>query len=320
MSSASAPHPSAPGIEDPTEAVYAAIAYADVFDMPIERRHLDRFVVGRALDPHEIDQALASLAAEHRVVVTGALSYLPGRSEVVTIHADRTARAAPMWQQAEAWGRRIGQLPFVHMVAVTGGLAIDSVAAHDDIDYFIITRPGRLWLTRLMIIALGKVAERSDIELCPNYIVATNSLEMTPRTVYVARELAQMIPIVNPEACADLRRQNSWMFDFLPNATTKGDLSHVQPSNSGRLSAVVAAASTVGERVLRLGAFARLERWEMERKVAKLTTMPSRRPEVGAPDESSFSPDVCKGHVVGNAGPIDLAWRERLDGSTEATD
>ena len=192
------------------------------------------------------------------------------------------------------------------------------MAPHDDIDFFIITRPGRLWLTRLMIIALGKVAERSDIELCPNYIVATNSLDMTPRSVYVARELAQMIPIVNAEACADLRRRNAWMFDFVPNATVEGDHSHVQTRRGP--DRVIAIISGFAERVLSLGAFARLERWEMDRKVAKLTTVPSRRPEVGAPDESAFSPDVCKGHVVGNAGPIDLAWQERLAATGGVTD
>ena len=51
-----------------------------------------------------------------------------------------------------------------------------------------------------------------------------------------------------------------------------------------------------------------------QRKVAKLTRVSSRRPEVGMPDESSFSRSVCKGHMEGNAAGIEVAWRERIDG------
>ena len=34
--------------------------------------------------------------------------------------------------------------------------------------------------------------------------------------------------------------------------------------------------------------------------------------EVGTPDESSFSTEVCKGHMIGNAAGIEVAWKQRL--------
>jgi len=286
-------------------AVYATVAYSDVFDMPITLDHLHRFLVGEAAEENAIDELVDSMVAIGRLARRGDVIYLPGRDEVLAIYYERTARAATMWRDAEKWGRRIGRIPFVRMVAVTGGLAVDSVADHDDIDYFIVTRPGRLWLTRLMIIALGRLAARHDIELCPNYLVSDIAIEMTDQKIYVARELAQMVVIVGDDLCQEVRAKNRWMFDLLPNATVKGDRSHlssVKPSTVQRLS----------ERLLLLGPFARLERWEMDRKIVKLTGVASRRSEVGAPDESSFSPDVCKGHMVGNAAGIDIAWKERL--------
>jgi hypothetical protein len=191
------------------------------------------------------------------------------------------------------------------MVAVTGGLAVDSVAAHDDIDFFIVVRPRRLWMTRLMIIVLGRFADREDIELCPNFIVTTRALDMTERSIYVARELAQMVVIVGDDVCQTVRRSNRWMFDFLPNATIEGDRSHlsdVRPSSAQKWA----------EWFLLLPPFRLFENWERKRKIAKLTKVGSRRPEVGTPDESSFSTEVCKGHMIGNAAGIEVAWKQRL--------
>ena len=294
-----------PTTTDAASAVHATVSYADVFDMPIELDRLHRFLVGVALDADRVERTVDDLVAAGTVVRAGDLVHLPGRDEVLSIWQERTTRAATMWDEAERWGRRIGRLPFVRMVAVTGGLAVDSVAPHDDIDFFIVVRPGRLWLTRLMIIVLGRLAERSDIELCPNFIVSEMAVEMQERTIYVARELAQMVVLVDRDRCRDVRRRNDWMFGLLPNATVEGDESHaIEPGWS--------IAQRLGEAILLLPIFAPLERWEMRRKIAKLTKVRSRRPEVGAPDESSFSPDICKGHMVGNAAGIDIAWRDRL--------
>ena len=287
------------------DAVVATVAYADVFDMPIDGERLYRFLVGHEAPLSDVRAATAHLVDVGRLGRRDDLYFLPGREDVLAIHDERTARAVTMWDAAERWGRRIGALPFVKAVAVTGGLAVDSVADHDDIDYFIITRPGRLWLTRALILVLVKAAARDDIELCPNYIVSDRALDFDDQTIYVAREIAQMIPLVGAEHCVNLRKRNDWMFDHLPNATIAGDL-----TRAGDLEQ--STASTLGERLLASRPFAPVERWEMRRKIAKLQTVTSRRPEVGTPDESSFSPEVCKGHMVGNAAGIDIAWRERI--------
>jgi len=290
------------------ESVHATVSYADVFDMPIELDHLHRYLVGSNLSRTSTSDAVDELVHQGRLGRRDDVIHLAGREAVLEIYDERTTRSSTMWDQAELWGRRIGRLPFVRMVAVTGGLAVDSVAPHDDIDFFIVVRPGRLWLTRLMIIVLGRVADRDDIELCPNFIVSTNAIEMEERTIYVARELAQMVVLVGDDQCQQVRERNSWMFEFLPNASIEGDRSHLRELKVSPVRGWI-------ERLLLLPPFKRLEDWERTRKVVKLSKVRSRRPEVGAPDESSFSPDVCKGHMVGNAAGIDVAWKQRLQDS-----
>lgn len=289
------------------DAVYATVCYADVFDMPIELDHLHRYLVGVQLGFDDVDRLVDQLVSEGRLARREQLVHLPDRSDVLAIWEERTTRAETMWRDAERWGSRIGRLPFVRMVAVTGGLAVDSVADHDDIDYFIVIRPGRLWLTRAMVLVLARIAARDDLDLCPNFIVADTTLAMTEQTLYVARELAQMITIVGPDVARTVRTTNDWMFELLPNASVDGDVSRVTDQS-------VHALQLLAERILLLPPFGWLEKWEMDRKIAMLTNVRSRRAEVGAPDESSFSPDICKGHMVGNAAGIDVAWRARVCG------
>ena len=284
-------------------AVFATVAYSDVFDMPAHVADVGRFLVHASASGDKVAAAVSDLVDRGVLERSGDLVLLPGREMVLDVHADRTARAVRMWPQARRWSRVLGRLPFVRMVAVTGGLACDSVEDYDDIDLFLITAPGRLWLTRLAVVTVVRVVGIRGPELCPNFIVSTDALELDVRTQYVARELAQTVPLVGGDLWREMLRANEWYLDHLPNAEARSQ-PDIASGSPGTLRRAV-------ERFIAFPAFDRVERWEMERKIRRLTDVSSRRPEVGTPDESSFSPSVCKGHMEGNAAGIEIAWRDR---------
>jgi len=292
--------------QDLDAAIVATIAYSDVFDMPLERHRLGPFLIGVRADEGALDGAVEALAVGGGIAIANDLLYLPGREEVLDVYAERTRRASEMWSDAQRWGKRLGRLPFVRAVAITGGLACDSVADHDDIDFLIVTRPGRLWLTRLFCVMLVHIGRTRGVDLCPNYLVAEDSLALAERTSYTARELAQMVDIVGAGVLDAMRSENDWLTDYLPNASLTGDRARTTTIGRGLLR-------TTTESVIGYKFFDGLERWEMNRKIPRLQGVASRRPEVGRPDESSFSPSVCKGHMVGNASGIEVAWRERIE-------
>ncbi len=292
------------GTTELENALLATVAYSDVFDMPVSVADSGRFLVGVRAAPADITATAEQLLDEGRLSARDDLLYLPDRAEVLAIHDDRRARAEAMWPQARRWSRLLTWIPYVRMVAVTGGLACDSVEAHDDIDLFVVTAPGRLWLTRLAIVVVVRIAGLRGPELCPNYIVASDSLEMDVRTQYVARELAQTIPLCGSDVWDQLLDVNGWYREHLPNAERRAE----RQVASGRPGPLRAAIEWAFSR----SAFDRLEAAEMKRKVKRLTAVSSRRPEVGRPDESAFSPSVCKGHMDGNAAGIEVAWRERI--------
>jgi hypothetical protein len=171
------------------------------------------------------------------------------------------------------------------MLAVTGSLAVNNAVTSADIDYFLVTAPGRLWTCRALVVAIGKLAARQGLNLCPNYIVTTDALTFPDQNLYTAHEIAQMVPLYGLDIYAKIRRQNAWVADFLPNADGAPPV-----SAPIKLAGTNPALRPVFESALRTPPGDWLERWEMDRKVRRLSV------EQAGSGESAFSADVCKGH------------------------
>lgn len=287
-----APQPAgaaAPGLSQLEEAIVQAVAYSDIFDYPLRVSEIHRYLMGVAASRAEVAIALANGRLVPRYLSARDGFYcLAGREETIEMRRQRTERSRQVWARAFRFGRIIASLPFVRMVAVTGELAMDNVGPRSDIDYFIVTEPGRLWLTRLMTVAVARFAGMPEI--CPNYLLTDRALELDDRNAYTAHEVAQMVPIAGLETYRRLRELNGWVLDYLPNAASPPR--HVEaPAYLPRLRRLI-------ELPLRTGLGERLERWERERKIRKLSGGDAHLPE------TAYSADRCKGHVDGHGERI----------------
>lgn len=280
------------------QAVVEAVVYSDIFDYPLTTSEIHRYLVGVALSREALDNLLQTgqLVSRYLSQRDGYFT-LPGREAIVETRRQRERQAALLWPRALRYGRIIASLPFVRGVAITGELAMDNVGTDSDIDYFIVTAPGRLWLCRLMIVGVVRyAAPRGDV-VCPNFLLSEDALALHNRDLYTAHEVAQMVPIYGHETYWRIRELNSWVDGILPNAG--GPPRSVAVSSRGR------RARRLVETALRSRIGARLERWEMDRKVRKFTQ------GVGTHSEASFSPDWCKGHVDGHGERILSRFTER---------
>ncbi|MDZ4720935.1 MAG: hypothetical protein SH847_20955 [Roseiflexaceae bacterium] len=279
-------------------ALLRAVAYADVFDYPLTEAQLWRYLVGVAATPAEL---CATLQAEHLndlVHVCNGFVVLAGRANLVEQRQERAVRALLLWKQARFYAARLAQLPFVRMVAVTGALAMDNVAAGADIDYLIVTTPNRLWLCQRLTVLLVRVARLAGHVICPNYLISERALVMQDRSLYTAHELAQMVPLAGMPIYRRMRTLNGWVDQWLPNAILPPQRS-TNSASSGRIGALVEALLPAG-----LGTW--LEQSEMERTTRRLIG------RHGPAAEASFGPDWCKGHFAGHGGRILAAYQQRL--------
>lgn len=269
------------------QAILQNLLYADLFNYPLTADEIHRYLPGIPVSPDTLHTILADGFARQALVQADGFYALPGRSEIIPLRQRREALAERLWARARRYARLIAHLPFVRLVAVTGTLAVGNVEAEDDIDFFIITVPGRLWLCRALVIGVVRLARLLGDELCPNYFLSERMLELTDRNLFTARELAQMVPLYGSAAYHRLRAANAWTSHFLPNADAP-------PPGTGvsDLYGIPAHVKRLMERALagRLGDW--LERWERRRKIARL----SRQAAAIDGTAASFTADCCKGH------------------------
>jgi hypothetical protein len=290
--------------ENLLRSVFHTLAYADVFDYPLTVHEVYRYLPSANASIEDVTQLL-----ENNDLFSNIEDYytLRGREEIVETRKRRVEVARRLWPKAARYGRLIASLPFVRMVAVTGSLAMSNAEEGKDIDYMIVTAPNHLWTCRVLALLVGRLAKLEGVNLCPNYLISTNALELEERSVYVAHELAQMIPLSGMEIYEEIHRLNDWMIDYLPNSLTVSEM-----PDCVKLVQKRPVIQKLLEVLFRLRLANWFEKWEMDRKIVRLTR------EQSSSFESYFSADICKGHIDRHGESVLTALAVRLQKATDA--
>jgi hypothetical protein len=203
------------------EAIIRTVFYADIFNFPMMPAEIHHFLI--ADDAHTLEEIESALAESP--ILADALEQTHGyvmcseRRELVALRGAREKASAKLMPQAQHFGRWLARLPFIRMVALTGALAMHNAAStHDDLDYILVTKTGRVWTARAFAILVVRLGKLRGMTVCPNYVLAETALEQTRHDLYIAHEVAQMIPFYNLSIYDAIRGRNTWAASFLPNA------------------------------------------------------------------------------------------------------
>lgn len=305
----------APTPREIEQAALRAVAYADVFGYPLQAAEIHRYLHGVAASLQATSAALARCSEPGGSLSSRNGYYtLRGRENLVDVRRRRAALADQLWPAAVTYGHLIASFPFVRMVAVTGSLAwhnIDdspTLGHPPDIDYMIVTEPGRLWLCRWVIGALRHVLRLRRVFICPNYIISTRALALADRNLFTAYELARMTPIAGLGMHRRLRRANPWVQAYLPNAGEAPRLTEgAARFRPGRRNAVGARLTRLAKQILSSPLGAAFERLEMTYRIRKRVRLWG-----DGGGEAEFGVDCYKSHTSGHARKSLVAFAARL--------
>ncbi len=293
------------------EAILRTVIYADIFDFPLTRRELHHYLIAEApVSLAEVEQTLASSSFLHAETSFGRAfdvqdEYVVCRDRQHLI-PQREARAdiqRRLWAEALRYGEWLARLPFVRMVALTGALAVHNASAgDDDLDYVLVTTAGRVWLARAFAIVLVRLAARRGVVVCPNYVLAESALVQDKQDLFMAHEVAQMVPLYG-FACYDaMRAVNGWVADYLPNASAPFYAEAERTPGRGWRWLKRAAEALLGGRVGDA-----LENWEYHRKLRRFA------PDLKIPNSAALLDDQhVKGHFHDHGHPVMQQFRQRL--------
>jgi hypothetical protein len=287
------------------EAILKTVIYADIFDFPLTRQELHHYVIAEApVSRAQIDEALATspfldtaLHLQDEYVISA------GRQSIIALRAQREQASQRLWREAFNYGERLARLPFVRMVALTGALAVRNASDNDDdLDYVLVTVPGRVWIARACAILLVRLAQRRGVIVCPNYVLAESALLQEKQDLFMAHEVAQMVPIYGHSLYAAMRARNAWVSAYLPNATTPIDAETERSPGPGWRMLKRAAEFLLGGRVGDA-----LEGWEYRRKLRRFSA------DLQTPNNAAqLDAEHVKGHFNDHGHPVVQQYNERL--------
>jgi hypothetical protein len=283
------------------EAILRTLIYADVFNFPMTVSEIHFFLIEQAATLHQVETALgASRWLNQRITCFEGYYALVGREQVIAERQRREGYSAALWPAGVRYGAILAKLPFVRMVALTGALAVRNAhSPTDDLDYLIVTRAGRVWLARAFTVLLVRLAKLRGVTICPNYVLSESALAQQSHDLYIAHEVAQMIPLSGLKLYQALRAENTWTRMHLPNATA--------PLYEEREAAMNRRLKLLAEWLL--GGFLgdALEDWERRRKLRKFA------PKAQTPHTSAqLDNDHVKGHFNDYGYPTLNKYHARL--------
>ena len=202
------------------DAILRVLLYYDLFDYPLTTKEISLFLETAQFGLEEIEEALRFLAEDNIVRSAQGYWFLGDQtSQIVRKRLRMEEEGERMWNIARRFARFMRMVPFVRAVFISGQLSRYIADQKSDIDYFIVTAPGRLWIVRTIFVLFRRTVLLNNRKFfCTNYYVTTDNLEIRERNPYVACETASLKPLWNSSLFEKFARANhEWINLFYPN-------------------------------------------------------------------------------------------------------
>ena len=206
--------------EDPlARAIVSTLLYYDIWDHPLTVQELFAFLPVNSLTLDEFRIRLGEVVSRGWVLQNGGYYHVGGKTaDVVRQRIHRARHARRMWFFARLSMHIIKRFPFVRGVMVSGDLSKNSTGRSSDVDFFVVTAPGRLWIARTLLILFKKTFLLNRRKFfCLNYFATTDHLGLDEQNIFLATEVATLKPLYNRGIFLSCLQANPWIKEYFPN-------------------------------------------------------------------------------------------------------
>jgi len=201
-----------------TKDVLCTLLYYDIFNYPLKKHEIVRFLRSSPDNEQSVDDALQKLKAERLIFQFGELFSVQNNEGHVTRRILGNREAEKFMGIAKKRAKLIARFPFVRAVMASGSLSKGFMDKNSDLDFFIVTAPGGLWIARTLLVLYKRLFMlNSHKRFCINYFVDTEHLEIEEKNLFTATELATLVPLYGREYYSQLLDRNEWLLNFFPN-------------------------------------------------------------------------------------------------------
>ncbi|KKU49120.1 hypothetical protein A2936_04785 [Candidatus Uhrbacteria bacterium RIFCSPLOWO2_01_FULL_47_25] len=218
----------------PLSSIVRTVAYFDLFDYPLTTFEVWKWLWredGEGVSYGEVDRELEENPEIKKYIVQCSSFWcLKGRENIVATREERYRLAIAKLQRAWRIAHLFSYLPWIQGIAACNSLGYRNASAKSDIDFFIITRPGTIWLVRfltvgfLAIFGLRPRTEKIADTICLSFFVASDAmnlekLQKPDGDPYLVYWITQLTPLFGRgDIWQKFWEANAWIRKFIPNA------------------------------------------------------------------------------------------------------
>lgn len=204
------------------ESILRVVAYFDIFHHPVTAEEIVHFM-NKPCTEQNLHRVLNELLKDEKIFKLKEFYSLRNDDLLVTKRINANAGAIKQMKIAKGIAAFLTWFPFIRGIAISGSLSKNVAHEDSDIDFFIITKENRLWISKLFFGTFIKLATLLGNRkwFCLNYIVDETFLEVPEKNIFTATEIITLMPLYGTHLFDRFFEANDWMYDFFPNHPAK---------------------------------------------------------------------------------------------------
>ncbi|MCB9798852.1 hypothetical protein H6758_03955 [Candidatus Nomurabacteria bacterium] len=221
-----------------------------MFDYPLTKEEFFRY--GWKLPAQSsfdrITDVLRELVKEGDIEIKHHFYFFPGRSKTVEIRREKAWILAQKHKKAQRAMRFIRWIPFLQAVFLCNQFEV-STRDESDIDFLIVTKPGRIWVARFFcILVLGIMRLRIQkktrkSKICLSFFISSDALDFSKLSsrndnVYFLYWIALLMPLYDPQQIFKkvMKENKHWLSEHIPHTSEYTHINERFMVSDGRLS------------------------------------------------------------------------------------
>ena len=202
--------------------IFEAIIWFDIFDWPLNSIELKKYTGAENL-PDIYQNSLSGT-----IEFSDGFYFLKGRKVIIKKRILRQKTTIKKIKIGKLAAKILSLVPFVKMTAICNDLAYFNAPEESDIDFFVVVKSGRIWLTRFLatfiLFALGLWRHGKKIKdrICLSFFIADDDLNLKniayDDDIYLKYWILQILPLFcSGVVYQKFLKENSWTTDEFPN-------------------------------------------------------------------------------------------------------
>ena len=195
------------------EALIKTLVYSGMFNTGIKKDKIHGQLFDKEITKEALDRIIKKYLAENIIIETNGYLKLNYESDsFYDIHKGRIGQ-----KKLKRLLGFLNRLPFISLIAFSGGTTHYGIENHDDIDLFIISKPYTLYIVYFIIHIFSFVLRARKV-LCANYLIDEANLEIGQNyDLYTAHQIVTLKGFRNEKMLSQFYSRNSWVKTFFPN-------------------------------------------------------------------------------------------------------